>query len=48
MGKRITIALDPILVQKLRMLQAKQIKETSSPVSFSKIVNEAIKKCLKF
>jgi hypothetical protein len=47
MTNRITIVLDEDVIQKLRNIQAKQIKDTSSSVSFSGIVNETLKKCLK-
>ena len=47
MANRITIVLDEDIIQKLRNIQAKQIKDTSSSVSFSNIVNETLKKCLK-
>ena len=45
--KRITIALDDDLVTKLRKTQAEQIKNTSSSMSFSKIINEALRKSTK-
>jgi len=47
MGKRITVVLDDDLVKKLREKQAKQIKETSESVSFSRVVNEALHKHFK-
>jgi len=47
MGKRITIVLEDDLLKKLRLLQTKQIKESASTVSFSKIINETLKKSLK-
>lgn len=47
MGKRITIVLDDDLQKKLREKQAKRIKETSSSVSFSNVLNETIRKCIK-
>jgi len=47
MGKRITVVLDDDLVKKLRLLQAKQIKETASAASFSKIINGVLQKSLK-
>ena len=47
MAERITIMLNSDIAKKLRMLQAKKIKESSSTVSFSRIVNEALEKGLK-
>lgn len=47
MGKRITVILDEDILKKLRLLQAKQIKETASSVSFSKIINNVLQKHLK-
>ena len=47
MGKRITIMLDDDLLKKLRERQSKLIKETTKSVSFSRIVNEIIRKCIK-
>ncbi len=47
MAKRITIMLDEDNLKKLRLIQAKLIKETISSVSFSKVLNETITKSLK-
>lgn len=47
MGKRITIVFEEDLLKKLRLLQAKRIKESTSSVSFSKVINETLKKSLK-
>ena len=47
MAERITIMLDSEIAKKLRNLQAKKLKESSSSVSFSKIVNEILEKGLK-
>lgn len=47
MSKRITVMIDDEVIEKLRILQAKQIKETSSAVSFSQIINDTLKKNLK-
>ena len=46
MSKRITVVLDDEIVKKLRSMQSKKIKDTTASVSFSKIVNEALKKSL--
>lgn len=47
MSKRITIILDDDLDRKLRMTQAKQIKESAKAVSFSRVINEQLQKGLK-
>ena len=46
MAKRITVVLDDEVVKKLRSVQSRQIKESSEAVSFSKVVNEALKKAI--
>ncbi len=47
MGERITIILDDDLLKKLREIQAKQIKDSQKSVSFSKVMNEIVRKNLK-
>ena len=47
MARRVTIILDDDLVKKLRERQAKLIKESTSSVSFSKVLNETIRIGLK-
>jgi len=47
MGKRITVIIDDENVKKLQLLQAKKIKTSTESVSFSRIINETINKCLK-
>ena len=47
MGKRVTVILDLDLIKKLRLIQAKQIQQTTQSVSFSKIVNEQLQKKVK-
>ncbi|MCV0373621.1 MAG: hypothetical protein K5793_08735 [Nitrosarchaeum sp.] len=47
MAERITVMLNSELVKKLRILQAKKLKESSSAVSFSRIVNEVLEKGLQ-
>ena len=47
MVERITIMLNSDIVKKIRKLQAKTITETSSSVSFSRIINEVLEKGLK-
>jgi len=47
MGKRITIVLDDELIKKLHDIQAKLIKESSNAVSFSRILNDTLRKSLE-
>jgi hypothetical protein len=47
MGKRVTVVLDDDLIKKLHEKQAKLIKESIESVSFSKIVNETLRKSVK-
>ena len=47
MSKRVTVILDDDLVKKLREKQAKLIKETVKSVSFSRVLNEVVRKGLK-
>ena len=47
MSKRVTIVLDDDLAKKLREKQAKQIKESTKSVSFSKVLNETVRIGLK-
>jgi len=44
MAKSITIMLDDENLKKLRTLQSKMIKESEKSVSFSRVINEIIKK----
>ena len=45
--KRVTIMLDDDLDQELRDRQAKLIKKTQSSYSFSRVLNEVLRKQLK-
>jgi hypothetical protein len=47
MAKRITIMLDDDLLKKLHEMQAKQIKISAKSVSFSRILNEVVRKKIK-
>lgn len=47
MGLRVTIVLDDINAEKLRNLQAKQIKSSTKSISFSRVVNEVLEEGLK-
>lgn len=46
MAKRITVVLDDEVVKKLRLLQSRQIKDSAGSVSFSKVINEVLKKSI--
>ena len=45
-ANRITIMLDDDLAKKLHEIQAKRIRETSKGLSFSRILNETLRKSL--
>ena len=47
MARRVTIMIDDDLDKKLRSIQAKAIQSTISSVSYSKVVNEILRKQLK-
>ncbi|NQV40188.1 MAG: hypothetical protein HQ505_06575 [Nitrosopumilus sp.] len=47
MAKRITIMIDDDLVKKLHERQSKLIKESVNSVSFSRVLNEIVRKSLK-
>jgi len=47
MVKRITIMIDDDLDKKLRLIQAKAIQNTTSSVSYSRVINEELRKKLK-
>jgi len=47
MRKRITIMLDNDLAKKLRDRQSKLIKESTKSVSFSRVINDIVRKGLK-
>ena len=47
MAKRITITLDDDLNKKLHELQAKQIKDSKKAISFSRVLNETLRRNLK-
>jgi len=46
-GKRVKIVLDYEVDKKIRELQAKAIRSTSSSVSFSKVINDLLRNSLK-
>jgi len=47
MSKRVTIMIDADLDKKIRLRQAKIIQQTQSSYSFSKTLNEVLRKALK-
>lgn len=47
MGERITIVLDPDVHKELRDEQSKLIKEENRSISFSRVVNERLRKGYK-
>ena len=47
MVKRITVMLDDDVIKKLRIIQAKQIRDSEKSVSFSKIINQQLQKIQK-
>lgn len=47
MAKRVSVMIDDDLLAKLRMVQAKKIRQTEKAVSFSKIICDTLSKDLK-
>ncbi len=47
MSKRITIMIDDDIDKKLRVLQSKLIIKTNESVSYSKVINQELRKHLK-
>ncbi len=47
MPKRITVVLDDEVVKKLRNIQSKMISKSTKHVSFSRVINEELRKALK-
>ena len=47
MSKRITIVLDDNLVKKLRIIQLKKISKLTKHVSFSRVINDELRKAVK-
>jgi 4-hydroxy-3-methylbut-2-enyl diphosphate reductase IspH len=45
--KRVTIVLDEDLIKKLRIKQAKLIQQTNLSTSFSQVISQELKKCMK-
>ncbi|MDX1441467.1 MAG: hypothetical protein R3237_03320 [Nitrosopumilaceae archaeon] len=46
-GKKITTVIDDDLIEELRKIQSKLSLESSTHVSFSKVINDQIRKTLK-
>ena len=47
MAKRVTIMIDDDIDKKLRLRQAKLIQQEQSSYSYSRVLNETIRKVLK-
>ena len=47
MTKRVTVMIDDDLDKKIRMLQAKLIIQEQTSYSYSKVLNEVLRKSLK-
>ena len=47
MSKRVTIMIDEDLDKKLRLRQAKMIQQEQSSYSYSRVLNETLRKALK-
>ena len=47
MSKRVTIMIDEDLDKKLRLRQAKIIQQEQASYSYSRVVNDALRKVLK-
>ena len=47
MSKRVTIMIDEDLDKKIRLRQAKLIQQEQTSYSYSKVLNEALRKALK-
>jgi len=47
MSKRVTIMIDEDLDKKLRLRQAKMIQQEQASYSYSKVLNDALRKILK-
>ena len=47
MAKRVTIMIDDDIDKKLRLLQSKLIAKNNESVSYSRVINDELKKQLK-
>ncbi len=48
MSKRVSLVLDDDLVKKLRIIQSKKIVKSKKHVSFSSVVNDELRKVVKY
>ncbi len=48
MSKRVTIVLDDDLVKKLRIIQSKKIAKSRKAISFSSVINDELRKAIKW
>ncbi len=47
MAKRVTIMIDMDIDKKIRLRQAKTIQQTQNTCSFSRVINDVLRKALK-
>lgn len=47
MSKRVTVMIDEDIEKKLRFRQAKQIQQKQASCSYSRVVNDVLRKVLK-
>ena len=47
MAKRVTVTLDEDNIKMLRVIQAKKIRESDRSVSFSRVINDVLRKHFK-
>ena len=47
MSKRVTIMIDEELDRKLRQMQATRIEKENASISYSKVVNDCLRKAMK-
>jgi len=45
--RRVTVVLDDVVVRKLHHIRSKMIKKEKSTYSFSRVINEELRKALK-
>jgi len=47
MARRVTVVLDDELVKKLRIVQSMKIRKSKKSFSFSRVINDELRKSLK-
>ncbi len=47
MTKKVTVTLDEDNIKMLRVIQAKKIRESDRSVSFSRVINDVLRKSIK-